>query len=844
MPSLNAPDGPAPEPEGEALWLSQAGPVRPIGTAESLSLWLGPYLVVAAEADLHCLAVAPGLSRHAHLATLADDRILALCGHAAGARVWTAHRSGLIRQLSAPGLEVERSLKTWQRGPIPHLAVDPTGGQLVSISVGLHGSLKVWDLARLSGSRAPRALPHHPTAVHMLSRGPLAVGTVAGSIYLYASGDLSLAPRVLASHKSAVAALASDELWLASAGRDRVLTLWRRSDWTAVHVIPVFEDLASLTVGPGGLVLTGGASGRLRAWRPDQGREVDAPMTRPTLPDRVIASLDYFEDDLRLIQGDLVYTGLGVECLFQDPLTDLCLIRGSFVVLATLASALKVMDWTSGRLAVFDTRHPKGVLGLTAAQSESEDGRLASMGQAREIFVWRLDESGRVLDLLHECTHAAAITRILLLDRLLYSGDSDGILKAWALEPDQAQARTLATCLAHPKELKALDFRASHRLILTASLDKTAKVWRAEDMQPVATLAGHRRGVIAAQFAPFEPQIITASADGAIKLWSIGPYTCSRTLEGLVSPACDLLFFSPKVLLTLSVDGAFTVWQLSESVPKLGSFNRHADQAWKLARIGDRVISCGSDNQILVWEDNSKALKRKSDDQMATQVKLMQTLDNALRQGKLDKAVLACLRLKQTRRLHEILVDAPEATRKTLIARIPTKYLHSLLSLSVKLNQNTRTFALGQEIFHILVKRGQDLNRMEPAQIYQFMSFSQKHYERISKEMAKHPYNMAYSLQKKDDSSGLTRSEIFEMLERLKRYIPLDESRSIRASNGLYPDYGPMRTPVKDSDGLLDQFVQTFQAMGNQVGGPRVRSTFDDESRGDLVTLNHLIRGI
>ena len=45
-------------------------------------------------------------------------------------------------------------------------------------------------------------------------------------------------------------------------------------------------------------------------------------------------------------------------------------------------------------------------------------------------------------------------------------------------------------------------------------------------------LRGHKRGVWAVEFAPLDRALLSASGDKTIKLWSLADGSCLRTLEG------------------------------------------------------------------------------------------------------------------------------------------------------------------------------------------------------------------------------------------------------------------------------------------------------------------------
>ena len=72
----------------------------------------------------------------------------------------------------------------------------------------------------------------------------------------------------------------------------------------------------------------------------------------------------------------------------------------------------------------------------------------------------------------------------------------------------------------HKGLLWGASFAPDGRHIVTASEDKTARVWDAENGDQRATLRGHTEGVRVASFSPDGRQVITASTDKTARLWN------------------------------------------------------------------------------------------------------------------------------------------------------------------------------------------------------------------------------------------------------------------------------------------------------------------------------------
>ena len=87
------------------------------------------------------------------------------------------------------------------------------------------------------------------------------------------------------------------------------------------------------------------------------------------------------------------------------------------------------------------------------------------------------------------------------------------------------------------------EFSPDGKRIVTASGDKTARIWDAETYQQIAVLKGHEDAVSSAAFSPDGKRIVTASADTA-KIWDAKTYAAISALSG---DNCEIMSaaFSP-----------------------------------------------------------------------------------------------------------------------------------------------------------------------------------------------------------------------------------------------------------------------------------------------------------
>ena len=77
----------------------------------------------------------------------------------------------------------------------------------------------------------------------------------------------------------------------------------------------------------------------------------------------------------------------------------------------------------------------------------------------------------------------------------------------------------IATLAGHEGEVNSAQFSPDGLWIVTASRDRTARVWEAESGRLIRTLTGHKGQVNSAQFSPDGSRIVTASDDKTARLW-------------------------------------------------------------------------------------------------------------------------------------------------------------------------------------------------------------------------------------------------------------------------------------------------------------------------------------
>ena len=493
-----------------------------------------------------------------YLATGAQDRTVRIWEAATGRELFRGYHADSVyavafspdgQWLASGGMD--ETAKVWdlsngsERHRLPHQYVVQrvlwdAAGHLLTASGD--GTARLWDPA----DGGERARMFHSGYVHSaaVERGAKRVVTGAwdGSVRVWDVAAAGEAIR-LAHEEARRAVFSPDGRRVATSGGTKFVQLWDLPDGTPRHRL-AHDDFAGVSAfsPDGGKVVTTGWDGTARTWDVESGKALIVARHEGRVgPAR-------FSPDGRLL----------VTAGFEDGTARLW----------DAASGLEVrrLDHPGVVDGPLRRAFPRGgVRSLAFSPSGTE---LATGGHDGTVRLWRLDDGRELLRLAHrgyaQSMHFTPDGRYLVTDSekdihvwslpggeqvAILAKGKDGFMSLLGLSPDgrwvvvgsdqPKSARVLSrdlkevAMLLHEHTVFSAHFTRDGSRLLTASQDKTARIWDTRSWQELTRVT--MDGIVYdARYSPDERFFVTASGDGFARVWM-------SDLSAMVEAACRRL---------------------------------------------------------------------------------------------------------------------------------------------------------------------------------------------------------------------------------------------------------------------------------------------------------------
>ena len=188
--------------------------------------------------------------------------------------------------------------------------------------------------------------------------------------------------------------------------------------------------------------------------------------------------------------------------------------------------------------------------------------------------------------------------------RRIVTASFDRTARIW----DTATARPLAILSGHDGSVISAAFSPDGRRIVTASQDKTARIWDAVTARQLVVLSGHGDEVYSAAFSPDGRRIVTASEDRTARIWDAATAKVLAVLSGH-DDAVSVATFSPdgRRIVTASRDQTARIWDAATArqlavLSGEGDDNYPAAYSAAFSPDGRRILTASGDRTARIWD--------------------------------------------------------------------------------------------------------------------------------------------------------------------------------------------------------------------------------------------------
>lgn len=543
--------------------------------------------VVSVKADFIVSSSEDGTLKVWDVAT-GTERVT-LSGHTSGVDGCAVSRKGdfIVSASSDKTLKVwdvatgrERFTLSGHRDWVSGCAVSPQGDFIVSASKDK--TLKIWDSAT---GKERLNLVGHTDWVRCCAVAPQGDLIVSGSedgtlaIWDVATGKRR---RTVSSGQITSCALGPQGDFIVAASlADKRLRVWEVATGTIRHILSGHADqVECCAVSPqGNLIVSASKDKTLKIWEVATGKErlipsghaagVESCAVGPQGDFIVSASIDktlgVWETATPTMRHVLSGHVDRVNCCAVSP-------QGDFIVSASSDKTLKLWDVATRKERLTFTGHEDSV---TSCAVSSKGTFIASGSDDTTIRVWNAQTGEERLTLESETDGISNIggqtVRVLACaissnDNFIVSASSDRSLRVW----DVATGRERLILSGHSDAVNSCAVSPECDFIVSASNDKTLKIWDVITGKERLTLHGHEAGVHACTVSPRGNAIVSASADNTIRVWDVATGKELLVLEGH-SDAVTACALSPDgdFIVSASMDCRTVMW-FSSATKKQG----------------------------------------------------------------------------------------------------------------------------------------------------------------------------------------------------------------------------------------------------------------------------------
>ena len=192
--------------------------------------------------------------------------------------------------------------------------------------------------------------------------------------------------------------------------------------------------------------------------------------------------------------------------------------------------------------------------------------------------------------------------------KMLASASLDATVRLWNVNTE----RLLHTLTEHTDEVSSVAFSPDGKTLVSASWDATIRLWNPHNGKLKRTLTEHTAGVASVAFSPDGKTLASAGEDQTIRLWNTTTWKLERILRGHTH-IVDIVAFSPdsRMLASGSRDTTIRFWNLNNG-KHIKTLTGHTGDILRMAFSPDgAVLASGSlDQTVRLWNPKDGKLRK------------------------------------------------------------------------------------------------------------------------------------------------------------------------------------------------------------------------------------------
>ena len=254
----------------------------------------------------------------------------------------------------------------------------------------------------------------------------------------------------------------------------------------------------------------------------------------------------------------------------------------------------------------------KGHQANIGAIDVSPDGKIiASAGEDQTIKLWQR-ETGKLIYSFVGVNEPLQTLAISPNGKSIIAGGLDGRISQWQLDTKQYKSSFFARVNAphsHDGVILQLAFAANERFIVSASNDKTLRIWGYHTGELKRTLIGHEEAVNTCAISPDSQIIASGSDDKTIKLWRFDHSYAYQTFIGDRAAVNSLAFSNDgQYLISGGSDKTIKIWDIKTG-EIIKSWQAHEQAIISIAINPHRhLIASASRTEIKIWQGQTGEL--------------------------------------------------------------------------------------------------------------------------------------------------------------------------------------------------------------------------------------------